>query len=76
MTETVVPFPRSKEWLTRLVRNILGDITAIAITIDETFDEYSPEQLDELKRRLELIQTEVESLRDYSPHEVAGWITG
>jgi hypothetical protein len=76
MTETVVPFPRSKEWLTRLVRNILGDITAIATTIDETFDEYSPEQLDELKRRLELIQTEVESLRDYSPHEVVGWITG
>jgi len=30
MTETVISFPRSKEGLTKLVRNILGDIVAIA----------------------------------------------
>jgi hypothetical protein len=76
MTETVIAFPRSKEGLTRLVRNILGDIVEFATTIDEVFDECSPEQLDEMKRRLEFIQAEVEALNDLSPREVAGWITG
>jgi hypothetical protein len=76
MTETVISFPRSKEGLTKLVRNILGDIVAIATTIDEIFDECSPEELDEMKRRLEFIQAEVEALRDFSPREGVGWITG
>jgi hypothetical protein len=76
MTETVISFPRSKEVLTKLVRNILGDIVAIATTIDEIFDECSPEELDEIKRRLESIEAEVEALKDFSPREVAGWITG
>jgi len=76
MTETVISFPRSKEGLTKLVRNILGDIVAIATTIDEIFDECPPEQLDEMKRRLEFIQAEVEALKDFSPREAAGWITG
>jgi hypothetical protein len=76
MSETVIAFPRSKETLNELVRNILGDIVAIATTLDEIFDECSPDQLDEMKRRLEFIQAEVEALKDYSPREVAGWITG
>lgn len=76
MTETVISFPRSKEALTKLVRNILGDIVAIATTIDEIFDECSPEQIDEMKRRLESIEAEVEALKDFSPRESAGWITG
>jgi len=76
MSETVLAFPRSKETLTKLVRNILGDIVAVATTIDEIFDECSPEQLDEMKRRLEFIQAEVEALKDFYPREMAGWITG
>jgi hypothetical protein len=76
MAETVIPFPRSKEALTKSLGNILGDIIAIATTIDEIFDECSPEQLDEMKRRLEFIQAEVESLKDFSPREAVGWITG
>jgi hypothetical protein len=40
------------------------------------FDECSPEELDEMKRRLEFIQAEVEALRDFSPREGVGWITG
>jgi hypothetical protein len=76
MTETVIAFPRSKEGLTRLVRNILGDIVEFATTIDEVFDECSPEQLDDMKRRLEFIQAEVEALNDLPPREVVGWITG
>ena len=76
MSETVISFPRSKETLTKLVRNILGDIVAVATTIDEIFDECSPEQVDEMRRRLEFIQAEVEALRDFSPREVTGWITG
>jgi hypothetical protein len=76
MAETVISFPRSKERLTNLLRNILGDVVAIATTIDEVFDECSPEQLDEMKRRLEFIQAEVESLKDFSPREAVGWITG
>jgi len=76
MAEIVISFPRSKEGLTRLVRNILGDVVAIATTIDETFDECSPGQLDEMKRRLEFIQAEVEALKDFSPRGVAGSVTG
>jgi hypothetical protein len=76
MTETVISFPRSKEALTKSLRNILGDIVAIATAIDEIFDECSPEQLDEMKRRLEFIEAEVESLKDFSPREAVGWITG
>jgi len=45
------------------------------IGIDEAFDERSPEQLDEVRRRLEFIQAEVESLKDFPPREVVGWIT-
>jgi len=76
MTETVIAFPRSKETLTKLVCNILGDIVAISTTIDESFDECSPEQVDEMKRRLEVIQTEAEALKDLSPRAAAGWVTG
>jgi aryl-alcohol dehydrogenase-like predicted oxidoreductase len=52
------------------------DIVEFATTIDEVFDECSPEQLDEMKRRLEFIQAEVEALNDLPPREVLGWITG
>jgi hypothetical protein len=76
MGRPVISFPRSKERLTNLLRNILGDVVAIATTIEEIFDECSPEQLDEMKRRLEFIQAEVESLKDFSPRGVVGWITG
>jgi hypothetical protein len=76
MTETVIAFPRSKERLTNLLRNILGDVVAISTAIDEIFDEYSPEHFDEVRRRLELIQAEVESLKDFSSREAVGWITG
>ncbi len=76
MTETVIAFPRSKEGLTKLVRNILGDIVTIALSIDDIFDDYPPEHLDEMKRRLEFIQAEVEALKEFSPWEAAGWITG
>jgi phosphopantetheine adenylyltransferase len=76
MTETVIAFPRSKEGLTKLIRSILGDIVMIATTIDEIFDQCSAEQLDEMKRRLEFIQAEVEALKEHSPREAAGWITG
>ncbi len=76
MTETVIAFPRSKEGLTKLVRNILGDIVTIALSIDEIFDDCSPEHLDEMKRRLEFIQAEIEALKEFSPREAAGWITG
>jgi hypothetical protein len=76
MPETVISFPRSKERLAKLVREILDDIVAIDITLDDAFDECSPEQLDEMKRRLEIIQAEVEALREFSPREAVGWITG
>jgi hypothetical protein len=76
MAETVISFPRSKERLTNLLRNILGDVVAIATTIDEVFDECSPEQLDEVRRRLEFIQAEIDALKDFPPREVVGWITG
>jgi hypothetical protein len=59
-----------------LVRNILDDIVAIDMTLDDIFDECSPEQLDEMKRRLECIQAEVEAIKAFSPREVVGWITG
>jgi hypothetical protein len=76
MTEAVISFPRSKERLAKLVRNILDDIVAIDMTLDDIFDECSPEQLDEMKRRLECIQAEVEAIKAFSPREVVGWITG
>jgi hypothetical protein len=52
------------------------DVVAIDVTLDEAFDERSPEQLDEMTRRLELIKTEVEALKDLSSRKEAGWITG
>jgi len=76
MSGTVISLPRSKETLTKLVRNILGDIVAIATTLDEIFDECSPERVDEMKRRLEFIQAEVEAIKAFSPREPVGWITG
>jgi hypothetical protein len=76
MTEAVISFPRSKERLAKLVRNILDDIVAIDMTLDDIFDECSPKQLDEMKRRLECIQAEVEAIKAFSPREVVGWITG
>jgi hypothetical protein len=76
MTETVIPFPRSKERLAKLVRGILDDIFMIDATLDDIFDGCSPEQFDEMTRRLEFIQTEVEAIKKFSPREVVGWITG
>ena len=76
MTETVISFPRRRERLTKLVREIVFDIVAIDTILDDRFEERSPEQLDEMTRRLELIQTEVEALRDFSSQKEEGWITG
>jgi hypothetical protein len=76
MTETVISFPRSRERLANLIREIVYDVVAIDMTLDDLFDERSPEQLDEMTRRLEFIQTEVEALRDLSSRKEAGWITG
>ncbi len=76
MTKTVISFPRSKERLAELVRNILDDVVAIDMTLNDIFDECSPEQFDEMKRRLEFIQAEVEAIKELSPREAVGWITG
>ena len=53
MGRPVISFPRSKERPTNLLRNILGDVVAIATTIEEIFDEGSPEQLDEMNADLD-----------------------
>jgi hypothetical protein len=76
MTETVISFPRSKEKLARLVRGILDDIFMIDASLGGIFDECSTEQFDEMTRRLEIIQADVEALKELSPREVVGWITG
>ena len=76
MEQTVISFPRSKEKLARLVHGILDDVFMIDATLDNIFDACSPEQFDEMIRRLEFIQAEVESLKDFSPREMVGWITG
>ena len=76
MTKTVISFPRSKDRLAKLVRCILDDVVAIDMTLDDIFDECSPEQFDEMKRRLEFIQAEVEAIKELSPREAVGWITG
>jgi hypothetical protein len=76
MMETVISFPRSKERLAKLVRDILDDIVTIDITLDDAFDACSPEQLDEMRRRLEIIRAELDAIREFSPREVVGWITG
>jgi hypothetical protein len=52
MTETVVSFPRSRERLAKLIREIVYDVVAIDMTLDETFNERSPEEIDEMTRRL------------------------
>ena len=76
MTETVISFPRPKERLVKLVHDILDDIVAIYMSLDDIFDECSPEQFDEVRRRLEFIQAEVEAIKAFSPREPVGWITG
>jgi hypothetical protein len=76
MTETVITFPRSRERLAKLIREIVYDVVTIDTTLDDAFDRCSPEQIDEVTRRLQLIQTEVESLTDFLSRKEAGWITG
>ena len=76
MTETVISFPRSRDRLAKLVREIVCDMVAIDMTLDDTFDERSPEQLDEITCRLEFIGTEIEALKDILSRKEAGWITG
>ena len=76
MTDTVISFPRSRERLAKLIREIVYDVVAIDMTLDETFDERSPEEIDEMTRRLESVQTEVEALQDFLSSKETGWITG
>jgi len=65
MKRTILPFERSKKRLSELVRYIIDDIATVDACLDNIFDDCSPEQLDELRRRLEFVQAEVEALKAF-----------